>query len=276
MAGRLGPGTLKTYGRIARRIEASGLNATAWLEQELAKSAARAQKAKGKATAASTLLVLRAAASAYIDVVEKGNGKEATSPFRNVHGLRQEEERQGLPDDVLAMFVEHAKREMEPYATILQLLPLTGLRIHEICELPVDHVDRARGILRVLGKRNKPREVALSARAQVLLYGYLNEHPDHDDRVFLLHHYEDGMDREEPKLCHPRDVWRAMTRMRKACPALGHVVIHQTRHTTATRLLQRGVSLKHIQDILGHEGLDTLQRYLKTTVEEQRSALDRL
>ena len=47
---------------------------------------------------------------------------------------------------------------------------------------------------------------------------------------------------------------------------------HVLRHTLATRLHRRGVGLKAIADLLGHQGLNTTARYAQVDVEELRQA----
>ena len=49
--------------------------------------------------------------------------------------------------------------------------------------------------------------------------------------------------------------------------------IHSLRHSYATHLLEQGLSLRHIQGILGHASSKTTERYTQLTEEDQQDAL---
>ncbi|WP_449240389.1 tyrosine-type recombinase/integrase [Desulfoscipio gibsoniae] len=42
---------------------------------------------------------------------------------------------------------------------------------------------------------------------------------------------------------------------------------HRCRHTTGTQLLQKGISIDKVQDVLGHADISTTRRYAKTAPE---------
>lgn len=54
---------------------------------------------------------------------------------------------------------------------------------------------------------------------------------------------------------------------------IGHVHLHQFRHTYATRLLDKGVPLDRIQTLLGHKSIVTTQRYARTRPEHLAEAV---
>jgi len=46
-----------------------------------------------------------------------------------------------------------------------------------------------------------------------------------------------------------------------------HFHCHRCRHTVGTRLLQRGVSIDKVQEVLGHENISTTRHYARTAPE---------
>lgn len=149
---------------------------------------------------------------------------------------------------------------------IVRTLMLTGLRRGEICGLLVGDVDLGHRRVRVRGKGEKDRVVPLPAglRLETLCAGRAPRSP--------LFTRRDGgkLDREAVSYVFTR----------KVSPAIGcRVTPHMLRHSYATYLCRRGVPLRQIQLLLGHESLATTQIYLDITgadLEQAVAALDRL
>lgn len=51
--------------------------------------------------------------------------------------------------------------------------------------------------------------------------------------------------------------------------------VHKLRHTAATLMYQSGVDVRILQEILGHESLDTTQIYTHVVSEQVRQAVDK-
>jgi integrase/recombinase XerC len=137
---------------------------------------------------------------------------------------------------------------------VLELLYGSGLRVAEVCGLRVDDVDLARGLVRVLGKRSKWRQVPLTPRAVEALSAWLDggraelrDTGSPDELVFL---------NLRGRPLTPRDCRRILDRR-----ALDPTHPHALRHTFATHLLDGGADLRAVQELLGHSDLSTTQRY---------------
>jgi site-specific recombinase XerD len=145
---------------------------------------------------------------------------------------------------------------------VLELLYGSGLRVAELCGLGEAGLDLVRGLVTVLGKGSKQRQVPLSAPAVEALRAWLasgRQHlagpasPTARDAVFL--------NRRGNRL-GPRDVRRILDH-RSDVPTHPHAL----RHTFATHLLDGGADLRVVQELLGHASLQTTQVYTHVSKE---------
>jgi site-specific recombinase XerD len=157
------------------------------------------------------------------------------------------------------------------YAIIAVFL-LTGVRLGELTRLRVDQVALADGLVRVIGKGDKQREIPLIQRLALILRTYLT-----DARPRLL----DGTD--GPWLFvagnGTRGGWRAKRPGEPmATRSIYRIVVARTeeilgrrihpnvlRHSFASRLRSRGGDLQEVQQLLGHAEIGTTMRYSHIT-----------
>ena len=118
---------------------------------------------------------------------------------------------------------------------ICRFMLLTGLRISEALDARPHHVQS--GVLGSVGKGTKMRRVPLTPEAQDLL---LSSGGWGDLSQFIV---QDHLRRATAKA------------------GIEGVTPHTLRHTTATRLAQKGINLLQLQQFMGHGSLTTTQRY---------------
>ncbi len=132
----------------------------------------------------------------------------------------------------------------------------TGLRLGELIGLTWDRVDLSRGVIRLeITKSGKRREVPLnegSYRALVSLG------PKDNGRVFHTRYIKPAYN-------------NAVTTAK-----LDDVNFHTLRHTFASWAVMRGVTLKELQELLGHSTLAMTMRYAHLAPEHLRTAVARL
>jgi site-specific recombinase XerD len=172
----------------------------------------------------------------------------------NVRFLREEEYR-NLRDVVRE---SRRKSSVRDYA-ILEMALQTGLRISEICSLPVDDIEFSTrttiGHVRVRrGKGGKERMVTLNDAAERALKAYLDVRPKgtgHKE-VFLNNRL---------KPCDPVVISAVFKRYMKRV-GINDASFHALRHTFATHRLKKGTDIKIVQDALGHKSLTTTEKYV--------------
>jgi integrase/recombinase XerC len=157
-------------------------------------------------------------------------------------------------------------------AALLELLYSTGLRVSEACGLDVTDVDRDRyGTPMVLvrrGKGGKSRQVPLGGAADRALVAYLparRELGATDQAMFL---------NAAGSRLTPRSVQRMVKRWTIAGGVHDIATPHGLRHSFATHLLDEGVDLRTIQDLLGHASLASTQIYTKVSLDHLMKVYD--
>ena len=138
---------------------------------------------------------------------------------------------------------------------ILTLFLNCGLRISELIGLNISDIQGE--ALRVLGKGNKVRIVYLNEACQEALQRYLS-----------VRRPISGRDRDALFLSSrneriSRSSVHAMVKKRLGEAGLNadEYSSHKLRHTAATLMLQNGVDVKAVQEVLGHEHLNTTEIY---------------
>ena len=136
-------------------------------------------------------------------------------------------------------------------AQAIKTLMLTGARRGEVVHAKWGCIDWPGNTLLVpVAKSGKPRHVSLSDAAVAVLRG-VYEHADRcgpEDDVF---------DTDDVRTNSFHWHW---DRMRKRV-GLGDVRMHDLRHSFASRLVNKGVSLYVVQNLLGHSSAAMTQRY---------------
>jgi len=152
---------------------------------------------------------------------------------------------------------------------LVVLLLTTGLRRAEAVSITLDNVDLKNGQLLVHGKGAKERIVPLSDPAIAEIQHYLRHRPTTNcDRLFVS---------QSGGPLHPQAVNRLLEGLLERAGLEGRgITPHKLRHTFATQLIRQGVDVRTVQDLLGHNKLDTTARYLHSDTRSKRAAVDRL
>jgi len=157
---------------------------------------------------------------------------------------------------------ENAERDF----CILTLFLNCGLRISELCALNLTSVREDK--LTIIGKGNKERTVYLNAACQGALEDWLAVR----DRSGSADPYALFITRKHTRVT--KDGVHYMIKKRLAAAGLDSTKYsaHKLRHTAATLMLQNGVDVRTLQEVLGHEHLNTTQIYTHVNSESLQSA----
>jgi site-specific recombinase XerD len=153
---------------------------------------------------------------------------------------------------------------------ILMIIYSAGLRIGEAVNLKIRDLDLDRRRIFIhAGKGKKDRYTLLAQKAILHLQKYIKEYKP-DDWLF------EGQSGGQYSKSSIQKIFK------KACRKAGiikPVTVHSLRHSFATHLHDKGISLRHIQDLLGHESPKTTEIYTHLTTkgfDQLKSPLDHL
>jgi len=158
---------------------------------------------------------------------------------------------------------------------LVELLYGAGLRVGELVALDVRDVDLHRGEVRVMGKGGKERVVPLPEAAAEALRRWLDgrRHPGVlGEPLFPSLRRRPG---QPLRRLLARDVRRRLRLRARRAGLAGRIHPHRLRHSYATHLLDMGVDLRSIQELLGHASLSTTQRYTAVSADHLLRVYDR-
>lgn len=166
--------------------------------------------------------------------------------------------------------IEFGSHEAKLARVIVSILAGTGIRRSELVSLDRKSFDRSRAVLHVRGKGDKMREIPLVASLC--------------DEISLYLQSQDSLksarsDPESPLIQTPRGarlypvfIDRVVKQeLGSIADISGKKSPHVLRHTLATELLDEGVGLNSIKELLGHSSLAATQVYTHTSIERLRS-----
>lgn len=144
---------------------------------------------------------------------------------------------------------------------LIGLLYGCGLRCMEVRSIRLQDIDFDRGQLHVrMGKGRKDRYVPLGELLQRGLHKYIGaENPDQ----WLFGGKPDGRAGGDfDSRYSQRGVQWAVKQAAKASGIKKQICVHTLRHTYATHLLEQGLDIVSIKELLGHERIETTMVYL--------------
>ncbi len=148
---------------------------------------------------------------------------------------------------------------------ILELLYDTAIRRAEVANIRLADLDLNAGYVLIHGKGDKDRVVPLSQRVCGWVQNYI---------LMVRSHFVSGEDpghlilnRWGQKM-NPNGVWAVVKRCAHLAGIKKNATTHTFRHTCATHMLKNGAPVRHLQEMLGHESLESTQIYTHVTIND--------
>ena len=154
---------------------------------------------------------------------------------------------------------------------MLELLYSCGLRVSELIALRLSDLFFGEGYIRVMGKGSKQRLVPIGnvARERIMLYMDVRKAKDSKNKDVLFLSNRGGALTRVMVFYVIRDAVERAGIEKTVSP-------HIFRHSFATHLLAGGASIRQVQEMLGHESIETTEIYTHLDTSRLRETVEKL
>lgn len=174
------------------------------------------------------------------------------SPVRRIHKVKTAKVvKDTYTDEALELMRDNAptKRDL----AMIDLLASSGMRVGEMVMLNREDINFEERECVVLGKGNKERLIYFDARTKIHLKNYLDSRTDSNPALFVSF-----------KMPYKRlQIGGVEVRIRELGQRLNipKVHPHKFRRTLATTAIDKGMPIEQVQQLLGHQKIDTTMHY---------------
>lgn len=161
---------------------------------------------------------------------------------------------------------------------LLSLMYDTGSRVQELIDLTPSMIRLDKpSTIRITGKGNKTRIIPMLEEQVKLLQKYMKEHkllePHANMYPLFCNNRREKLTRAGVN--HILIKYAGMARIKNSKLIPEKISCHSLRHSKAFHLLQAGVNLIYIRDILGHVSVQTTEIYAKADSRQKREAIEK-
>lgn len=176
----------------------------------------------------------------------------AKSPVRRIHKVKTcKTVKETYSDEALELMRDNSECGRD--LAIIDILASTGMRVGELVKLNREDIDFENRECIVLGKGNKQRKVYFDARTKIHLQNYLKSREDDNEALFV------SLQKPNNRLLISGVEIRLRELGKKL--ELNKVHPHKFRRTLATMAIDKGMPIEQVQQLLGHQSVDTTLQY---------------
>lgn len=174
------------------------------------------------------------------------------SPVRRIHKVKTcKTVKETYSDEALEIMRDNTECARD--LALIDLLASTGMRVGELVRLNRTDIDFDGRECVVLGKGNKQRRVYFDARTKIHLQNYLDSRSDDNEALFV------SLQKPFERLQISGVEIRLRGLGRKL--NISRVHPHKFRRTLATMAIDKGMPIEQVQQLLGHQSIDTTLQY---------------
>jgi site-specific recombinase XerD len=220
-----------------------------------------ADQGRSGVTRARKLAAIREYCKSLVDENTLPASPAATIPMPK----KERKSRVFLRADEYMRLLHAAAGHSRDYA-ILQVFLQTGLRVEELTKLLLTDIDLDGQTMLINGKGNKQRTVYLEKKATQALRAHLADRPRSLDQHLFLNYQGTGLS--------ARGVMDIVQKYRNLAGIAKRFSCHSLRHTCATHKAAKGFTPRQLQDLLGHEKVETSLIYVHLATTDARKLME--
>lgn len=151
---------------------------------------------------------------------------------------------------------------------VIELLFASGMRVSELSNLKTYNINISKGFVKIKGKGNKERIIPIPHNETIealQLYRDLFSEKIEKEGYFFINRLDQKLSDQSIRLM--------INKHTKKLNFDQHITPHMFRHSVATLLLENGVDIRYIQNILGHSTITTTQIYAQVNDSANRKIL---
>lgn len=152
---------------------------------------------------------------------------------------------------------------------ILELMYATGIRCSELVAIRCRDIDMEEKTIRIFGKGRKERIVLFGDKAKKRIESYCKH-----ERSAMLNPDEALFLNYRGQQLTSRSIQRIMKMFRRFLKLERPITPHKIRHTFATHMLNQGVDLRIVQELLGHKTLASTEKYTHVSLQDLAKMCD--
>ena len=182
-------------------------------------------------------------------------------PTLNIKPIKKEKRiKKPFTEIEIEMLRQQAKNSRD--LAIVDVLCSTCVRVSELCNMSLTDIQNDE--ITVFGKGEKERVVYLNAKAKLSLSQYLKGRTDDNEAVFVTN--------RNPNTRLTKSGVEVMLRDLGKRAGVKDTHPHRFRRTSATLALNRGMPIDQVQQMLGHEKIETTTIYAKSEKDNVKSS----
>ena len=192
----------------------------------------------------------------FLNAKKKITGKsnlliESPKSERNLPVVLTREEMEKL------LSVKINKKNHTRNIALLELIYGAGLRVSETSNLKISDINLNEGYMKIKGKGNRERICFLSEKAKIAILNYLKERNLKKKNQISPYLFLNN----RGKRLSRQSIWKIVKEYTKLAGIEKNVKPHTLRHSFATHLLEAGLDLRIVQELLGHKVISSTEIY---------------